>query len=299
METKVKNTLTPKEPVTISLLQMGMSQNSGENLDKAIQFVRDAAKQGAEIVCLPELFRTPYFCIEEHQTTDYSEVLPGEVGKAFAAAAVENKIAIVGGSVYERTANGGFNTSVIYDMHGAYLGCYRKTHIPHDPGFFEQYYFTPAVGNYRVFQVQLRSRSVKMGVLICYDQWFPEAARSLALLGAEIIFYPTAIGDVEGIEQSEGDWHEAWKTVQRGHAIANGVIVAPVNRVGTEGVTTFWGGSFVCDAFGTVIAEGGNKEEIITATVDIAHGRHVRDSWRFFKERRPDTYDLITKSEHK
>jgi predicted amidohydrolase len=236
--------------IVLGLVQMSMVEDSDENLSKAVYGIRDAARRGADVICLPELFRTPYFCIKETPDRDYSEELPGKVGEELSSLSRELKITIIGGSVYERTKEGMFNTSLVYGPDGALLGEYKKTHIPHDPAFYEQYYFAPAKKNYQIFKTSVRGQEIKIGVLICFDQWFPEAARSLALLGADIIFYPTAIGTVEGVVQEEGDWHDAWRTVQRGHAIANATIVAAVNRVGKEGSSVFWGGSFVSDAFG-------------------------------------------------
>lgn len=278
----------------LGLVQMSMVEDSDANLSKAVSGIREAARRGAHIVCLPELFRTPYFCIKETPDRDYSEELPGDVGVELSSLSRELEITIIGGSVYERTKEGMFNTSLVYGPDGGLLGEYKKTHIPHDPAFYEQHYFAPAKKNYQIFKTSVRGQEIKIGVLICYDQWFPEAARSLALLGADIIFYPTAIGTVEGVVEEEGDWHDAWRTVQRGHAIANATIVAAVNRVGKEGSSVFWGGSFVSDAFGRVLAEGTNNEEVIISSVDIQHNQKVKEGWRFFKERRPETYGLLT-----
>jgi agmatine deiminase len=178
----------------------------------------------------------------------------------------------------------------VFRKDGTLLGHYRKTHIPHDEGFFEQNYFTPGDSGFVVFDTGI----AKIGVLICYDQWFPEAARAMALAGAEVIFYPTAIGAVEGLPQSEGDWQTSWEAVQRGHAIANNVAVAAINRVGTEGRSMFWGGSFLYDAFGKLIAHGGNGEEIVVGTVDLELNSIVREGWGFFRNRRPEAYGALT-----
>jgi agmatine deiminase len=169
------------------------------------------------------------------------------------------------------------------------LGKYRKIHIPHDENFFEQHYFTPGDLGFNVYKTD----SGKIGTLICYDQWFPEAARTLALMGAEMVFYPTAIGLVRGMKQSEGDWQQAWENVMRGHAIANGMVVVAVNRAGNEDQMDFWGGSFVIDAFGKTLARAGCGEEVVMATVDLDHGRRVREGWRFFYNRRPEQYTKI------
>lgn len=283
---------TPK-PVSIALAQFAMSESPAKNLDLALEYVREAANSGADIVCLPELFRSPYFCIDEHTAHDYSEELPGEVAPALQAVAKEYRIAIVGGSVYERIAGkGAFNTSVVVNKDGNLIGSYRKVHIPHDPAFFERNYFAEGDQGFKVFDLTF----AKVAVLICYDQWFPEAARSVALLGADIVFYPTAIGTVEELGQPEGNWQHAWETVMKGHAVANNFVVAAVNRVGIEGNSTFWGGSFVCDAFGRELAKGSTNAELVLATIDLAHSKITRDGWRFFESRRPALYTEITKS---
>ncbi len=275
--------------VALGLIQMSMTEDAKDNLAVAVEKIGEAAERGARIVCLPELFRSPYFPQEEKSDFDYAEEVPGETGKALSEAARENKVVLVGGSVFEKAGGKSFNTSMVFDENGKMLGKYRKLHIPHDPNFFEQNYFAPGDLGYKVFNTSFGN----IGVLVCYDQWFPEAARINALMGADIVFYPTAIGLVQGVEQAEGNWQEAWMNVQRGHAIANGMVVAAVNRVGSEGNTTFWGGSFVCDAFGKTLAQGGLKEEIVLAKVDFEHGRNVREGWRFFYNRRPETYKKI------
>jgi agmatine deiminase len=269
-----------------------MSPDPGENLDLAIKGIRQAAEQKADIVCLPELFRSPYFCVHEKSVRDYSEPIDGTVVKALSQAAKQYSIAIVGGSIYERTSEGQlFNTSLVLRNDGSLCGTYRKVHIPHDPAFFEQNYFAPGDQGFKVFDLGF----AKVGVLICYDQWFPEAARALALAGAEILFYPTAIARVQNLNPIEGNWQDAWETVQRGHAIANNVVVCAVNRVGTEGNSNFWGGSFIANGFGQVLARGTETAGIIRADVDLGHSSYTRDSWRFFHNRRPSTYTSITK----
>ena len=272
--------------VNLGLVQMAMTGSASENRDHAAKMVRDAAKKGAEIVCLPELFTGPYFCVIEDAGFEYAEPIPGETSAFLQQLARDSKVVLVGGSFHEKAGSKYYNTSLIFNEKGEPLGNYRKTHIPHDEGFYEQHYFEKGDTGYRVFETQ----KAKIAVLICYDQWFPEAARMNALLGADIVFYPTAIGTVEGIPETEGNWQEAWENVQRGHAIANNFIVAAVNRAGTEGKTTFWGGSFVCDAFGKTLARAGSKEEIVIQKVDLDHSKHVREGWRFFYNRRPETY---------
>jgi agmatine deiminase len=275
----------------IALIQMSMSADKESNVTKAAGRIRDASAKGADMVCLPELFTSPYFPQEEKADAErYAESVPGPTTEALSKAARENNVIVVGGSVFERSGKKLFNTTPVFDAGGRMLGTYRKMHIPHDPGFFEQNYFERGDLGYKVFKTQ----NAKLGTLICYDQWFPEAARTLALMGADMIFYPTAIGTVDGVEQVEGNWQEAWEAVQRGHAIANATAVCAVNRVGKEGKTKFWGGSFVCSQFGTILARGSDREEIVRADVEPALGKHVREGWRFFYNRRPETYDKIT-----
>ncbi len=298
MDNQINNSPNINPEIVLGLVQMSMSESMDENLSKAVLAIHKAASRGAQIICLPELFRSPYFCVTEKCSNDYSEKLEGLTKETLSKLASDLKVVIVAGSIYERVGSGSdpqnfFNTSMIFNSDGSLAGAYRKTHIPHDPAFFEQNYFKGAESNYQVFPVNVNGEVVKIAVLICFDQWFPEAARSLALLGADIIFYPTAIGTIEGVEEKEGSWQDAWRTVQRGHAIANATIVAAVNRVGKEGKSVFWGGSFVSDAFGRVLAEGTNREEVIIAPVSISHSTHVKEGWRFFKERRPDSYSLL------
>ncbi len=275
----------------IALIQMSMSADKGSNVSKAVKKISEAAAKGARIVCLPELFTSPYFPQEEKADAEkYAEAMPGPTTEALSKAARENKVIVVGGSVFERSGGKLFNTTPVFDEGGRMLGAYRKMHIPHDPGFFEQNYFEKGDLGYKVFETGCG----KLGTLICYDQWFPEAARTLALMGADMIFYPTAIGAVDGVVQAEGSWQEAWEAVQRGHAIANAAAVCAVNRVGKEGKTKFWGGSFICSQFGTILSRGSEREEIVMADVEAALGRQVREGWRFFYNRRPETYNKLT-----
>lgn len=284
---------TPR-PVTVALAQFAMSAEPDENLTQALHLIRQAAERKATIVCLPELFRSPYFCVHEHTNRNYAEPIQGEVVKALSAVAKEHRIAIVGGSIYERSSEGKlFNTSIVINQQGIVEGTYRKIHIPHDPAFYEQNYFQPGDQGFKVFDLGF----AKVGVLICYDQWFPEAARSLALAGAEIIFYPTAIARVAEVNPIEGNWQEAWETVQRGHAIANSVVICAVNRVGVEGSSQFWGGSFISDAFGQVLARGSEASGLVIADVDIGHSEFTRKTWRFFDNRRPNQYVAVTQGE--
>ncbi len=279
-----------RKEVTLGLIQMSMNESANENLERAIKKIELAAKRGAQIVCLPELFTSPYFPQEEKaDVAEYAEKIPGATTKALSEAAKDNFVVIVAGSVFEKSGKKFYNTTMVFDESGKMLGKYRKIHIPHDPNFYEQHYFAPGDSGYKVF----KTGHGKLGTLICYDQWFPEAARVNALMGAEIIFYPTAIGWSKDIEQTEGSWQETWEAVQRGHAIANSCIVATVNRVGTENDMTFWGGSFVYDQFGKLLAHGSVREEIVIARCDLELGKQVREGWRFFYNRRPETYKKI------
>jgi agmatine deiminase len=293
----ITNTLWKPDLITLALAQFGMSAEPAENLRKALSYIQQAGQHGADIVCLPELFRSPYFCLSEKSERDYAEASLNEVLAALTEAAKVHQVAVVGGSVYEQTQEGRrFNTALVVNKQGEFLGSYRKTHIPHDPGFYECNYFEPGDTGFKVFDLGC----AKVSVLICYDQWFPEAARACALQGAEIVFYPTAIGTTTVSPEAEGNWQNAWETVQRGHAIANSIVVAAVNRVGheslgAEGSSDFWGGSFVSDAFGTLLVKGDNQERLLLAKVDLEHSRFTKESWRFMHSRRPETYGQVTK----
>lgn len=282
----------PRRKLTVGLVQMRMRHSVTGNLEHALDLVAMAAEQGAQVVCLPELFTTPYFpqykgSSPEHMLeSDWVDTIPGRTTEELARSARENGVALVGGSIYEAEGQRLFNTSPVFDADGRMLGAYRKTHIPHDENFYEQHYFEKGDTGFRVFDVG----KAKVGPLICYDQWFPEAARCLALDGAEVVFYPTAIGTVRDIRQREGSWQEAWENVMRGHAIANSLVVCGVNRCGRESKMSFWGGSFVCDAFGRTLKRAGRKEEVLVCKVDLDHSMEVREGWRFFHNRRPECY---------
>ncbi|HSB47873.1 MAG TPA: carbon-nitrogen hydrolase [Candidatus Bilamarchaeum sp.] len=274
----------------IALAQFAMDALPEKNLKKALDMIKKAAASGAKVVCLPEVFTSPYFPQEEKAEAErFAEPVPGPSSDALSKAARENRIIVVGGSVFEKDGKKFYNTSFVIDENGKLLGKYRKIHIPHDPSFYEQNYFEKGDLGYKVFNTS----AGKIAVMICYDQWFPEAARSVALLGADMVFYPTAIGLVEGVEQAEGNWQDAWTSVQVGHAIANCMVVAGVNRVGREGKMKFWGGSFVSSQFGTILAKGSDNEELVVAEVDISLGKKVREGWRFFYNRRPETYGKL------
>jgi agmatine deiminase len=279
--------------VTIGLIQTEVTEDSAVNLRKTVEKVRGAAKGGARIICLQELFRTIYFPQYERLDSDrYSETIPGESTAVFSSLAEELGIVIIV-PIYERTPDGNYyNSAAIIDADGSLMGKYRKTHIPSDPLFYEKNYFKEGCSVHHVYN----TKYCKIGVLICYDQWFPEIARVSTLEGAEIIFYPTAIGWIKDYQPPEGNWHDAWETVQRAHAIANGVHVAAVNRVGKEGALKFWGGSFVCDSFGRVIKRAAiEDEEVLIVEVDLEMNRRMKEEWGFLRNRRPDTYQLICK----
>ncbi|MGD6851974.1 MAG: carbon-nitrogen hydrolase [Candidatus Bathyarchaeia archaeon] len=279
--------------VTVGLVQTEVSVNIAENMAKTQQKISQAADRGAQIICLQELYRTRYFPQQEKaDAAPLAESIPGESTKALAKLAKKHKVVIIA-PLYEKSAEGKFyNTAVVIDADGSIVGKYRKAHIPYDHYFYEKNYFAQGDEEYKVF----KTAYANIGVLICYDQWFPEPARINALAGAEIIFYPTAIGYIKGHTSTDGDWHDAWRTVQRAHAIVNGVHVAAVNRVGDEGWLEFWGGSFVCDSFGKVLAEASTtNEEVVVAEVDLAKNRQIQEGWGFLRNRRPDTYSSLAK----
>jgi len=275
--------------VKLGLVQMRMVEERQKNLSKATRMVAAAARDGAEIICLPELFDGPYFP-QEKTAKVRPRMIPNDATEALSAAAKENRVVLVGGSLYERFRGRNYNTATVFDERGRLLGEYRKVHIPQDPGFYEQDYFASG-DDYRVFDTKYG----RVGVLICFDQWYPEAARANGLLGADFLFYPTAIGTVKGVKQTEGNWQEAWETVQRGHAIANSVIVAAVNRVGVERDTNFWGGSFVCDQFGTVLGRAGAKEQVLVVACNPQLGRDIESGWGFMRNRKPATYSKLVR----
>lgn len=278
--------------VHTGLIQMTCESDKQRNLDKAVTLIRQAAGQGAQIICLQELFATPYFCWEENY--DYfnlAEEIPGPTTGVFSSLARELNVVIVA-SLFEKRAEGLFhNTTAVMDAGGTYLGKYRKHHIPDDPGYYEKFYFTPGDGGYRVFDTKYG----RIGTLICWDQWFPEAARVTALMGAQIIFYPTAIGWAESQDDALNNrQYQAWQTIQRGHAIAGGVYVVSVNRTGSEGSMKFWGGSFVADPFGALLYQAPhNTEAIHVAELDLGLVQETRIHWPFLRDRRIDSYQPL------
>ena len=286
------------KPFKIGLIQMHMHRTPDENVAHAVAQLEKAAGMGVQVACLPELFRSHYFCqTQEANVFDLAEPFPGPSYNALSAVAKKTGMVIVG-SLFEKRAPGlHHNTAVIFEGDGSQAGLYRKSHIPDDPLFFEKYYFTPGDTGF----LSTPTRYGNIGTLICWDQWYPEAARLTALQGSNVIFYPTAIGWHPGEKAEYGAaQQDAWVTAQRAHAIANGVYVASVNRIGHE-VTVgqgieFWGHSFIADPFGRIIAQASDdKEEIITAIVDPALQEETRRNWPFLRDRRIDLYSGITK----
>lgn len=283
----------------LALVQMSCSSDPAQNLAKALARIGEAARAGAQIVCLQELFRSVYFCqVEDHRYFELAEPVPGPSTEALCAAAREHGVVIVG-SLFEKRAPGVYhNTAAVIDADGAYLGAYRKMHIPDDPLFLEKFYFTPGDLGFRAWE----TRYGKIGVCVCWDQWYPEAARLTALHGAQILFYPTAIGWHPGEKAEYGArQHSSWETIQRSHAIANGCYVAAVNRVGHEAPDggsgiEFWGQSFVADPSGQIVAKASvDGEEILYADVNLADIDTQRVHWPFLRDRRVDAYQGIDK----
>jgi N-carbamoylputrescine amidase len=283
---------------TVGLVQMRCGLDPRENLDKAAAKVEEAAKQGAQVVCLQELFRAQYFCqTEDHSKFDLAESIPGPSTEVLTQVAKAHGVVIVA-SLFERRAAGLYhNTAAVLDADGSIRGLYRKMHIPDDPLYYEKFYFTPGDLGFRAHDTKFG----RIGTLVCWDQWYPEGARLTALAGADILFYPTAIGwHPKEKEQYGAAQADAWRTIQRSHAIANGVFVAAVNRVGHEGPSDggieFFGGSFVCDPFGVVLKEAGRSDEE-TLIVECDRGRveETRRNWPFLRDRRIDAYGQITK----
>ncbi len=281
--------------VKIGLVQMSCSESVTANFEKAIGKVREVAAQGAQIVCLQELFKSLYFCdVEDHANFALGEAIPGETTDVLGELAKELGVVIIA-SLFEKRAPGLYhNTTAVLDADGSYLGKYRKMHIPDDPGYYEKFYFTEGDLGYKVFE----TRFGKVGVLICWDQWYPEAARITSLMGAEILVYPTAIGwDMAETDPAVGpEQYNAWQTIQRSHAIANGVYVVSVNRVGEEAGQQFWGGSFVSNPFGSLLhLASHNDEENAVVQIDLDKTEYYRTTWPYLRDRRIDSYAPITR----
>ncbi len=283
-----------EKKVNIGLVQMSCTASKEENLIKAISKVKEAAAKGAQIVCLQELFSSLYFCDEEnYDNFSLAESIPGPSTESLAQIAIELNVVIISSLFEKRTQGIYHNTTAVIDADGAYLGKYRKMHIPDDPGFYEKFYFTPGDLGYKVF----KTKYATIGVLICWDQWYPEAARITSLMGAEVLFYPTAIGWAH--TQDEGtntEQYNAWQTIQRSHSVANGVHVESVNRVGVEAGIKFWGGSFVSNPFGTILYQASQTdEEVIVQEINLAKTDSYRTHWPFLRDRRIDSYQPIMK----
>ncbi len=288
-----------KQTTTVGLIQMRCVKEPAANLKNAERFIRKAAKQGAQVVCLPELFLSEYFCqSEDHAHFQLAEPIPGPTTKKMEALAKELKVVLIA-SLFERRAPGLYhNTTAIIDANGKYLGKYRKMHIPDDPAFYEKFYFTPGDLGFRSWS----TKAGNVGVLICWDQWYPEAARLTALQGAEMLFYPTAIGWHPSEKKKFGaKQREAWQLAQRAHALANGVYVMGVNRIGHEAPVggdglEFWGSSFIAAPDGSLLAEASvDREEVLIATLDLSLIDTQRTHWPFFRDRRIDAYEGLTK----
>ena len=284
--------------VTLGLVQMRCDPDASANVERALSGIHRAASNGAEIICLQELFRSPYFCQRQDPALfDLAEPIPGPTTERLAREARETGTVIVA-SLFERRTPGVYhNTAVVFDADGSLAGLYRKMHIPDDPLYFEKYYFTPGDTGFRTFA----TRFGRIGVLVCWDQWFPEAARLTALQGAEVLFYPTAIGWHPAEKEEHGaDQRQAWEIMQRAHAIANGVFVAAVNRVGHEGPANgglqFWGSSFVCDPFGVFLGQTSEEgEEVLVVPCDRRRLEEVRRNWPFLRDRRIDAYGDLSR----
>jgi N-carbamoylputrescine amidase len=282
--------------VKIGMVQMECTPTKDANLAKAIEKIREAAAKGAQIICLQELFTSLYFCDEENYDNFLlAEAIPGPSTEALQPLAEELQVVIIA-SLFEKRAQGLYhNTTAVIDADGTYLGKYRKMHIPDDPAYYEKFYFTPGDLGYKVW----KTRFATFGVLICWDQWYPEAARITSLMGAEILFYPTAIGwATSQDEDTNAEQYNAWQTMQRSHAIANGVHVVGVNRVGfeQEGRMKFWGGSFVSNPFGTLLCKASHEEEeTMVVEIDTQKTDQYRTHWPFFRDRRIDSYQPITR----
>jgi N-carbamoylputrescine amidase len=291
--------MPPKSKYIAGLVQMSCAPRPDENLQKATALVEDAARRGAEIICLPELFRSQYFCQREDVTLfDLAEPVPGPTTEALGKAAKAHGVVVIA-PLFERRAPGIYhNSAAVIDASGEVVGLYRKMHIPDDPAYYEKFYFTPGDLGFRAFDTQVG----RIATLICWDQWYPEGARLAALQGASILFYPTAIGWHPAEKEQFGTAQlDAWRTIQRSHAIANGVYVAAVNRVGFEKTSAastgleFWGSTFICDPFGVVLAEASReREEVLLAEIDLARLEDVRRNWPFLRDRRIDAYNGIT-----
>lgn len=281
-----------KDQVALGLIQMSAGDDLAVNLSKTVERINAAAKKGAQIVCLQELFRSRYFCQSENaRNFKLAETIPGPTTEALADLARQKEVVIVASIFEKRSAGVYHNTAVVIDADGSIAGKYRKMHIPDDPLYYEKFYFTPGDLGFPSFE----TRYARVAALVCWDQWFPEGARLAALGGAEILFYPTAIGWIPNEPRAVAEnQRAAWQLIQRSHAVANGVFVAAVNRVGREGKINFWGQSFVAGPFGEIVAQaGGKREEVLIAKCDLGKIEETRQSWPFLRDRRIDAYGAI------
>ena len=278
--------------ITVGLVQMACSPDADKNLKCAMDSIRAAAKKGAQIICLPELFLTQYFCqTEDTQNFSLAEPLPGPTSETLSKLAKELEIVLVVPLFEKRTQGIYHNTAIVIDADGSVAGTYRKMHIPDDPCFFEKFYFTPGDTGFKCFP----TRYGRVGVLICWDQWFPEAARLTSLSGAQFLFYPTAIGYQDEDAKESIQQITAWETIQKSHAISNGVFLGSVNRVGRENALTFWGRSFICNPFGKVIGQAENEPQTVIAQCSLPEIESVRQNWPFLRDRRVDAYQGLSK----
>ena len=288
----MKNSEIDVSTITVGLVQMACSPEADKNLTSAIESICAAAKKGAQIICLPELFLTQYFCqTEDTQNFSLAEPLPGPTSETLSKLAKELEVVLIVPLFEKRTQGIYHNTAIIIDADGSVAGTYRKMHIPDDPCFFEKFYFTPGDTGFKCFP----TRYGRVGVLICWDQWFPEAARLTSLSGAQFLFYPTAIGYQDEDAKESIQQITAWETIQRSHAISNGVFLGSVNRVARENALTFWGRSFICNPFGKVIGQAENEPEIVIAQCSLPEIESVRQNWPFLRDRRVDAYQGLSK----
>jgi N-carbamoylputrescine amidase len=282
--------------VKVGLIQMSCTADVVANKQKAVEKIKEAAKGGANIICLQELYTSLYFCdVESYENFKLAEPIPGKTTDELSALAKSLGVVIIA-SLFEKRAEGLYhNTTAVLDADGTYLGKYRKMHIPDDPAYFEKFYFTPGDLGYKVFKTKFAT----IGILICWDQWYPEAARITSLMGAEMLFYPTAIGWATAQDEATNtEQYNAWQTIQRSHAVANGVPVISVNRVGLEqdGLMKFWGGSFVSNPFGTLLYKASHdQEEVAVIDIDTDKSDSYRTHWPFLRDRRIDSYSPIVK----
>ena len=288
----MKNSEIDVSTITVGLVQMACSPEADKNLTSAIESICAAAKKGAQIIRLPELFLTQYFCqTEDTQNFSLAEPLPGPTSETLSKLAKELEIVLVVPLFEKRTQGIYHNTAIVIDADGSVAGTYRKMHIPDDPCFFEKFYFAPGDTGFKCFP----TRYGRVGVLICWDQWFPEAARLTSLSGAQFLFYPTAIGYQDEDAKESIQQITAWETIQKSHAISNGVFLGSVNRVGRENALTFWGRSFICNPFGKVIGQAENEPQTVIAQCSLPEIESVRQNWPFLRDRRVDAYHGLSK----